>query len=64
MIFFKLLKLPLVYACIVGTVFHRWVDANPVIAYGIFFFLCALPVLCVLKGVYNFIRDFVRAVRG
>lgn len=61
---FRLLKLPLAYACIVGTVFHRWVDAHPVIAYGIFFFICALPVLYVLKVVYNFFRGIVRAYRG
>ena len=56
---FSLLMLPLVYACIVGTVFHRWVDTHPIIAYGIFFFLCALPVLHAIKGVYKFIRGIV-----
>lgn len=61
---FRLLLAPIVYACIVGTVFHRWVDAHPIIAYGIFFFLCALPVLYFIKGVYKFIRDIVEATRA
>lgn len=55
----RLLMLPLVYACIVGTVFHRWVDAHPIVAYGIFFFLCALPVLYAIKGVCKFVRSVV-----
>jgi len=53
---FRLLMLPLVYACIVGTVLREWQHAHPIIAYGIFFFLCALPVLYAIKGVCKFIR--------
>lgn len=56
---FKLLMLPLMYACIVGTVFHRWVDAHPVIAYAIFFFLLALPVLYAIKGIRRFFREIL-----
>lgn len=61
---FRLLMLPIIYACIVGTVFHRWVDAHPILSMGIFVFLCAIPVLYFLKGVYNFIRDIVQAIRA
>ena len=56
---FTLLMLPLAYACIVGTILRDWQHAHPVIAYGIFFFLCALPVLYAIRGIYRFIRSIV-----
>ncbi|MDL2294310.1 hypothetical protein LJC60_06725 [Ruminococcaceae bacterium OttesenSCG-928-D13] len=55
--------LPLLYACIVGTVFHRWVSAHPIIANGIFIFLCALPVLYLIGAIAQKARRMVYAYR-
>jgi hypothetical membrane protein len=58
---FKLLMLPLVYACIVGTVFREWAHAHPIITWVIFIFLCAMPVLYAIRGVCKFFRELEKS---
>lgn len=60
---FKLLLFPLIYACIVGTVFHRWADAHPFIANGIFIVLVAIPVIRCLVFLVRIIREAVSGFR-
>ena len=53
---------PLAYACIVGTVFHTWVDTHPVLAYGIFAALLAIPVIKLFVFVIRIVKSIVQNI--
>lgn len=58
-----MLFLPLLYACIVGTILRGWQHSHPIIAYGIFFFLCAMPVVYLISAVVQKVRRVILSYR-